>query len=125
MMIALGNQFTGVFTNSDSLWNELNEASQSERERLWRMPLDEGYMGQINGTGADLCNTGGRLGGACTAAIFLKRFVDGLIIDGVDNENQEGLIRWGHVDLAGSMTDEKGMTGRPVRALIEFARRQC
>jgi aminopeptidase len=50
----------------------------------------------------DLCNTGGRLGGACTAAIFLKRFVDGLIVDGKDAENQEGLIRWAHLDIAGT-----------------------
>lgn len=107
-MIALGNQFTGVFTNSDSLWAEMNEAGLSERERLWRMPLDEGYMSQINGTGADLCNTGGRLGGACTAAIFLKRFVDGLIVDGVDNEDQEGLIRWSHFDVAGVMDLSRG-----------------
>jgi len=121
--IACGNQFSGVFTNSDSLWNELNEAGAAERDRVWRMPLDEGYMSQISGTGMDLCNTGesdlvvsfsvrldterfhfdsgGRLGGACTAAIFLKRFVDGLIVDGSDNENQEGLIRWAHIDIAG------------------------
>ena len=58
MMIALGNQYTGVFTNSDSLWSELDAAANAERDRVWRMPLDEGYMSQINGTGMDLCNTG-------------------------------------------------------------------
>ncbi|GAA6002546.1 hypothetical protein JCM10207_001174 [Rhodosporidiobolus poonsookiae] len=133
MMIALGNQFSGVFTNSDSLWSELDVAGSAERDRVWRMPLDEGYYGQINGTGMDLCNTGGRLGGACTAAIFLKRFVDGLIVDGSDNENQEGLIRWAHIDIAGTMDLGKsdagynlgGMTGRPVRTLVEFARRSA
>ncbi|GAA5935804.1 hypothetical protein JCM10213_003694 [Rhodosporidiobolus nylandii] len=131
MMIALGNQFTGVFTNSDSLWSELDAAGAAERDRVWRMPLDEGYMSQINGTGMDLCNTGGRLGGACTAAIFLKRFVDGLIVDGSDAEEQDGLIRWAHLDIAGTMDLARsdgsynlgGMTGRPVRTLVEFARR--
>ncbi|GAA6059290.1 hypothetical protein JCM10212_006683 [Sporobolomyces blumeae] len=131
MMIALGNQFSGVFTNSDSLWSELDAAGAAERDRVWRMPLDEGYTQQISGTGMDLCNTGGRLGGSCTAAIFLKRFVDGLIVDGSDNENQEGLIRWAHMDIAGTMDLAKGdggynlagMTGRPVRTLIEFVRR--
>lgn len=49
----------------------------------------------------DVCNTGGRLGGSCTAAIFLKRFVDGLIVDGSDAENQENLVRWAHIDIAG------------------------
>lgn len=79
----------------------------------------------------DLCNTGGRLAGSCTAAIFLKRFVDGLIVDGSDAENQEGLIRWAHMDIAGTMDlasgdggyNLAGMTGRPVRTLVEFARR--
>ncbi|GAA5980613.1 hypothetical protein JCM11641_006699 [Rhodosporidiobolus odoratus] len=131
MMIALGNQYTGVFTNSDSLWSELDAAGNAERDRVWRMPLDEGYMSQINGTGMDLCNTGGRLGGACTAAIFLKRFVDGLIVDGSDVEDQEGITRWAHLDIAGTMDlagsdgsyNLKGMTGRPVRTLVEFARR--
>ncbi|GAA5928325.1 M17 family metallopeptidase [Sporobolomyces koalae] len=131
MMIACGNQFSGVFTNSDELWTELDEAAESERDRVWRMPLDEGYMSQISGTGMDLCNTGGRLGGASVAAIFLKRFVDGLIVDGSDNENQEGLIRWAHIDIAGTMDLAKGdggynlagMTGRITRTLIEFARR--
>ncbi|GAA6027387.1 hypothetical protein JCM8097_007818 [Rhodosporidiobolus ruineniae] len=134
MMIALGNQcmlVTGVFTNSDSLWSELDAAGAAERDRVWRMPLDEGYMGQINHTGMDLCNTGGRMGGSCTAAIFLKRFVDGLIVDGKDAEEQEGLIRWAHLDIAGTMDlagsdgmyNRKGMSGRPVRLLVEFARR--
>lgn len=94
MMIALGQQYSGVFSNSDSLWAELDTAGKSERDPVWRMPLDEGYMGQINGTGMDLCNTGGRLAGSCTAAIFLKRFVDGLIVDGKDAEEGTKLIRW-------------------------------
>ncbi|GAA5915662.1 M17 family metallopeptidase [Sporobolomyces salmoneus] len=122
MMIALGNQFSGVFTNSDSLWSEIDTAGKSELDRVWRMPLDEGYTSQIAGTGMDLCNTGGRLGGACTAAIFLKRFVDGLIVDGSDNENQEDLIRWAHIDSDGGY-NLAGMTGRSTRVLIEFARR--
>ncbi|KAM0750484.1 hypothetical protein T439DRAFT_339873 [Meredithblackwellia eburnea MCA 4105] len=135
MMIALGQQYTGVFTNDDSLWAELDSAGSSERDRVWRMPLDEGYMGQINGTGMDLCNTGGRLAGSCTAAIFLKRFVDGLIVDGSDAEVSEGskLIRWAHCDIAGTMDLQKsdggynlpGMTGRLTRTLIEFARQSA
>ncbi|KAK4046779.1 hypothetical protein OIO90_006445 [Microbotryomycetes sp. JL221] len=131
MMIALGNQFTGVFTNSDSLWQELDVAGAAERDRVWRMPLDEGYMPQIGYSGMDLVNTGGRLAGSCTAAIFLKRFVDGLIVDGSDNEDQSNLIRWAHMDIAGTMDLAKGdggynlsgMTGRATRTMIEFARR--
>lgn len=96
------------------------------------MPLDEGYYSQINKTGMDLCNTGGRLAGACTAAIFLKRFVNGLIVDGADNEDQSNLIRWAHMDIAGVMDlassdgyNRAGMTGRPVRTIIEFVRRSA
>lgn len=111
------------------------------------MPLHEGYLSQINKYDADLANTGGRAAGvssdgsvhlssimadpflrrpvqSCTAAIFLKRFVEG-----VEDEN---VIRWAHLDIAGVMDlassdgyNRAGMTGRPVRTLIEFARRNC
>lgn len=98
-MIALGNQFSGVFTNSDSLFDELDEAAQAEACRVWRMPLDEGYTKQISGSGMDLINTGGKLAGSCTAAIFLKRFVEGLIVDGNHND-EEGLVRWYVLDFS-------------------------
>ncbi|KAI5480452.1 leucyl aminopeptidase [Pseudohyphozyma bogoriensis] len=122
MMIALGNQFAGVFSNSDDLYSEIEVASKSENDRVWRMPLDEGYMSQINTTGMDLCNTGGRLAGSCTAAIFLSRFIDGLIVDGKPSDKDASeLIRWAHIDIAGVMDLSKpdaynraGMTGRRV-----------
>lgn len=89
---------------------------------MWRMPLNDSYLKQIDGTPADLCNTGGRPAGACTAAIFLKQFVDG--INGDDPKRQ-----WAHCDIAGTMEcnrpegyNTKGMSGRPTRALIEYAR---
>lgn len=66
------------------------------------MPLAEDYLGQITKQDADLTNTGGRAAGSCTAALFLKRFVDGLIVDGQDNPDQSNLIRWAHLDIAGS-----------------------
>jgi aminopeptidase len=72
----------------------------AEKDLVWRMPLSEGYMKQINKVDADLSNTGGRAAGACTAAIFLKRFVNGLIVDGNDMADAEN-IRWAHVDIAG------------------------
>ena len=78
---------------------------------------------------ADLVNTGGRPAGSCTAAIFLKQFVHGL----EDRAKGEAArVRYAHIDIAGSMEaaantlndyQSKGLTGRPVRALIEFARR--
>lgn len=126
MDTALGEIYTGVFTTSDTLWNRLSAAGESEYDRFWRMPLDEDYGPQIYSSNADLCNTGGRPAGACTAALFLKAFVDGL--EGKDG--QEPSVRWAHIDIAGTMEftrpvpyQEKGMTGRPVRALVEFVRR--
>ncbi|KAG8970499.1 hypothetical protein FRC05_000607 [Tulasnella sp. 425] len=124
MVIALGSVYSGVFTNSDTLWSELNEAGQYTWDRFWRMPLDEESFGpQIYGSNADLCNRGGRPGGSCTAAVFLRHFVDGI-------DNEDATIRWAHVDIAGVMDvtrpgpyQQKGMTGRPVRALVEFVKR--
>ncbi|KAI0030943.1 leucine aminopeptidase [Vararia minispora EC-137] len=129
--VALGDVFTGAYTaneqNSDELWKELHAAGEAEHDRFWRMPLDSAYSPQITSSNADLCNTGGRSAGSCTAALFLKSF-----IDGVEAKADDGspAIRWAHLDIAGSMQSthgshyqDKGMTGRPVRALIEWANR--
>ncbi|KAF9225161.1 hypothetical protein BS17DRAFT_778229 [Gyrodon lividus] len=127
MDVALGEIFTGIFTTSDELWQQLHAAGESEYDRFWRLPLDEDYGPQIYSSNADLCNIGGKPGGACTAALFLKAFVDG--IEPKQGEEQPA-VRWAHVDIAGTMEftrpipyQEKGMTGRPVRALVEFVRR--
>lgn len=57
MVIALGNVYSGVFTNSDALWSQLDAAGQATFDRFWRMPLDEeGYGPQIYSSNADLCN---------------------------------------------------------------------
>ncbi|KZO91083.1 putative cytosol aminopeptidase [Calocera viscosa TUFC12733] len=126
IQIALGEAFAGVFTNSDSLWSELQVGGAEEHDRFWRMPLDDDYMHQIDQSNADLQNTGGRPAGSCTAAIFLKAFVDGVEAE----EGSEPRTRWAHVDIAGVMEtsrpgpyQNKGMTGRATRSFIEFARR--
>ncbi|KAI0071218.1 leucine aminopeptidase [Panus rudis PR-1116 ss-1] len=129
MDIALGDVFTGVFTNSDSLWQELEAAGEHEHDRFWRMPLSEDYSHQITGSNADLCNVGGRKAGSCTAALFLKSFVEG--VEPSEGED-EPRVRWAHLDIAGTMEASKpgpyqdpGMTGRSTRALIEFAKRHA
>ncbi|OJA15858.1 hypothetical protein AZE42_11442 [Rhizopogon vesiculosus] len=126
MDIALGEVYSGVFTTSDTLWTRLSAAGESEYDRFWRMPLDEDYGPQIYSSNADLCNTGGKPGGACTAALFLKAFVDGIEA----KDGNEPSVHWAHIDIAGTMEftrpipyQEKGMTGRPVRALVEFVKR--
>ncbi|KAI0302575.1 cytosol aminopeptidase family, catalytic domain-containing protein [Russula brevipes] len=127
MDVALGEIYSGVFSTSDSLWEELQVAGEAEYDRFWRMPLDEDFGPQIYSSNADLCNTGGKSGGSCTAALFLKAFVDG-IEPRVGGDNAP--LRWAHIDIAGAMEAtrpapymEKGMTGRPVRALVEWVKR--
>ncbi|KAF8522571.1 cytosol aminopeptidase family, catalytic domain-containing protein [Hysterangium stoloniferum] len=122
VLISLGEIFSGVFSSSDSLWEELRTAGEAEHDRMWRLPLDEEFGPQIRSSNADLCNVGGSFGGSCTAALFLKACVDA-------EDGKEPPIRWAHIDIgcckasrAGPYTPT-GMTGRPTRALIEFARR--
>ncbi len=81
---------------------------------MWPMPLDEDYKDSIRGTVADILNTGGRYGGAITAALFLKEFV--------------GNTPWIHLDIAGTAwLDEnkpyqaKGASGVAVRTLVHLA----
>ncbi|KAK9765714.1 hypothetical protein K7432_005736 [Basidiobolus ranarum] len=127
MVIALGSVFSGVFTNSDSLWKQLDNAGQNTSDAFWRMPLHSDYLKLINDSPvADLMNVGSRAGGSCTAAIFLQEFVAGLDDEDIDESEK---IRFAHIDIAGTMDSGstngytiKGMTGRPTRSLIEFAR---
>ncbi|KAF8630945.1 hypothetical protein AX17_005302 [Amanita inopinata Kibby_2008] len=126
MSIAVGEVYSGVFSTSDQLWEDLRVAGEVEYDRFWRMPLDDDYGPQIHSSNADLQNTGGRPGGSCTAALFLKPFAEGI-------EPKNGSVpsmSWAHLDIAGSMEAtrptpylEKGMTGRPVRGLVEYVRR--
>ncbi|KAG6809374.1 hypothetical protein H0H92_000512 [Tricholoma furcatifolium] len=125
MVVALGEVFSGVFSTSDSLWEQLRVAGETEYDRFWRMPLEEDFGPQIHSSNADLQNTGGKDAGACTAALFLKPFAHGIEAE----DGQEPAMRWAHIDIAGAMEAtrptpylETGMTGRPVRALVEFVR---
>uniref|UniRef100_A0A1A8PDU5 Cytosol aminopeptidase n=1 Tax=Nothobranchius pienaari TaxID=704102 RepID=A0A1A8PDU5_9TELE len=117
MDVALGSAATGVFTNSDWLWEQLHKASVVTGDRVWRMPLFQHYSKQVTDSQlADLNNIGkySRSGGACTAAAFLREFVTA--------------PHWAHLDIAGVMSNKdeipylrKGMSGRPTRTLVEFA----
>uniref|UniRef100_A0A8C5B2D5 Cytosol aminopeptidase n=1 Tax=Gadus morhua TaxID=8049 RepID=A0A8C5B2D5_GADMO len=118
MDVALGSAATGVFSNSDWLWERLHQASVVTGDRVWRMPLFQHYTRQVTDSQlADLNNVGSsRSGGACTAAAFLREFVTA--------------PHWAHLDIAGVMGNKdevpylrKGMSGRPTRTLVEFAAR--
>jgi leucyl aminopeptidase len=110
IIIALGNDYAGCFSNDDELAGNLLDASAKEGEPLWRMPLAE-YGKQIESAIADVKNTGGRPGGSITAALFLQKFVNGL--------------PWAHLDIASTAwkkpssvpTIPDGATGYGVRLL--------
>jgi leucyl aminopeptidase len=95
IIIALGNDYAGLFSNNDELSDKLLAASRAENEPLWRMPLPASYERQIESPAADMKNVGGRPAGSITAALFIQRFVNGL--------------PWAHLDIA-STTWRKGST---------------
>jgi leucyl aminopeptidase len=87
MIVALGNEYAGVFSNDDALAQKLLAAGKETNEKLWRMPLDEAYDRMIKSEIADMKNIGGRPAGSVTAAQFIQRFVNGK--------------PWAHLDIAG------------------------
>ena len=93
IMVALGKEHAGLFSNNDRLARELEEAGTAVGERVWRMPLLPAYDKLIDSKNADMKNIGGRFGGAITAAQFLQRFV------------REGSTPWAHIDVAGTAMD--------------------
>ena len=110
IIIGLGHEFAGLFSNDDSLAQKLTAVGQSVGEKVWRMPLDEAYDKQIKSEIADMKNVGGRPGGSITAAQFIQRFVNGK--------------PWVHLDIAGmawsskdAPTAPKGATAFGVRLL--------
>jgi leucyl aminopeptidase len=88
IMVALGTEYAGLFSNNDELAERLATVGQATGERVWRMPLGPEYDKQIDSQFADMKNTGGRHGGSITAAQFLQRFVDD--------------TPWAHLDIAGT-----------------------
>ncbi len=88
IMVALGQQHAGLFSNNDELAVRLTDAGLATQEKLWRMPLGADYDKLIDSKNADMKNIGGRYGGAITAAQFLQRFVKE--------------TPWAHLDIAGT-----------------------
>jgi|SRR3954468_2534621 leucyl aminopeptidase len=114
-VVALGMINAGIFSNDDAMYERFQKALHQAGEKMWRLPLDDEYRDNIKSNIADIVNSGGRYGGAVTAAMFLKEFVE-------DKP-------WIHLDIAGTAwIDEakpfiaKGPSGIAVRSLIEFVR---
>ncbi|GCE13278.1 leucyl aminopeptidase [Tengunoibacter tsumagoiensis] len=114
IVVALGSLMTGLFSNDESLTQEIIAAGQLAGEKYWPMPLDDDYSEMIRSDIADIKQTGGRQASAVTAAKILENFV--------------GTAQWAHLDIAGtSYVDskkpyqEKGGVGVGVRTLAELA----
>jgi leucyl aminopeptidase len=111
--VALGDVCTGVFGNNQRLVDMVIKAGNDAGEMMWQMPMYNEYKEQLKSEVADIKNTGGRGGGAVTAAKFLEAFV--------------GDTPWVHLDIAGTDQSEKeqgyltkGSTGIPVRTLVNL-----
>jgi leucyl aminopeptidase len=108
-VVALGHQYTGLFTNDDSLATALLAAGECTLDPAWRLPVNDEYGESLKSNFADFANSGSREGGASIAANFLSRFVAG--------------VPWAHLDIAGvawNQNSNKGATGRPVPLLISY-----
>jgi len=115
-VVALGHHGAGLFTPDDELARDLLAAAEEAGERLWRLPLWDEFVEEMQGTHADLKNSGGRWGGASTAAAFLSQFI---------GEHR----RWAHLDIAGpaqipkEQDGSQGATGYGVSLLVRWLRR--
>jgi leucyl aminopeptidase len=114
-VIALAAVNVGVFANDETIAKRWSDAHKRAGEKMWRLPLDPEYGDLIRSNIADIVNSGGRWGGAVTAAMFLKEFV--------------GDTPWIHLDIAGTAWIEdnkawiaKGPSGVAVRSLVEFTK---
>jgi leucyl aminopeptidase len=86
IIVSLGHDYAGLFSNDDALADALLQASGASGEQLWRMPLPAAYEKQVESPIADMKNVGGRPAGSITAALILQRFVNG--------------VPWAHLDIA-------------------------
>lgn len=114
IIVSLGHEYGGMFSNDDGLAKQLAAAGAAVGEKLWRMPMGEAYDKSIDSAIADMKNVGPREGGSITAAQFIKRFV------------KPG-VKWAHLDVAGMVWAskagalmDKGATGFGVRLLDRF-----
>jgi leucyl aminopeptidase len=114
-IIALGDLIVGMMGTNEGLKNMIRDASEATGEKVWELPLWEEYDELIKSDAADFKNTGGRAGGAITAALFLSKFV--------------GDYPWVHLDIAGPAWLKKdrpyiskGASGVGVRLMVELLR---
>ena len=117
VVVALGHVATGMMGNDAEAMRLLKDSGERTYERVWELPMFEEYEALIKSEIADVKNTGGRWGGAITAAMFLRKFT--------------GSYGWVHLDIAGTSIIEeptdytgRGGSGVGVRLLVDFLRRR-
>jgi len=103
IIIGLGHENAGVFSNDDDLCNDFLKAAKAEGEGAWRMPLGQAYDDMLKSRIADMKNIGGRPAGSVTAAQFLQRFV-------------KDDVPWIHLDIAGVASVKSETALAPVGA---------
>jgi leucyl aminopeptidase len=115
VVVALGYVNAGIFASNDQMFERFANANQQAGEKMWRLPLDDEYKEVIKSNIADMVNSGGRYGGAISAAMFLKEFAED--------------TPWIHLDIAGTAWMEeakpwiaKGPSGIALRSLVEFVK---
>jgi leucyl aminopeptidase len=115
-VVALGSIAAGLMGNNESLQEKIRSSAGRTGDRVWPLPLWQEYKDKIKSDVADIKNTGGRYGGAITAAAFLAKYV--------------GEVPWAHLDIAGTAwtTEElpyltKGATGFGVRLVVDLLSR--
>jgi len=113
IVVALGNVYTGLFPSDDGFAARVVRAAETAGEKMWRMPVDDEYKEALKSNYADLPNIGNRMGGAITAAMFLKEFTAD--------------APWVHLDIAGTAWLEeakpflaKGPSGVTVRTMVNL-----
>ena len=114
VMVALGEDVTGVFTNDDKMARKVIDASENWNEYFWQMPMFDIYKKNLKSSYADMQNTGVRWGGSTNAAKFLEEFVDD--------------TKWVHLDIAGTAWasganpyySQKGATGQVFRTIYSY-----
>lgn len=105
---ALGNVYTGVFSNNDEYYYKFMDAMMKSDEKGWRLPLDDEYFKMLESKSADFKNSAGKPGGgASQAACFLKQFI-----------NEE--TKWIHLDIAGTANNDIGATGAMIRSVVNM-----
>ena len=114
VMVALGEDVTGVFTNDDKMARKIIDASENWNEYFWQMPMFDIYKKNLKSPYADMQNTGVRWGGSTNAAKFLEEFIDD--------------TKWVHLDIAGTAWasganpyySQKGATGQVFRTVYSY-----